>query len=59
MDFIIGSPKTVKKHDAFMVVVDMIRKETHFIPIKSNFKAIDVDNIFMKEISYCVVYPRP
>jgi hypothetical protein len=32
-----------------MVVVDKLSKETHFIPIKSTFKAIDVVNVFIKE----------
>jgi hypothetical protein len=35
MDFITGLPNTVKQHDAIMVIVDKLRKETHFIPIKS------------------------
>jgi hypothetical protein len=48
MDFIIGFPKTIRQHDAIMVVVDKLSKETHFIPIKSTFKAIDVVDIFMK-----------
>jgi hypothetical protein len=48
MDFITGLPKTTKQHDAIMVVVDKLSKETHFIPIKSTFKAIDVANVFMK-----------
>jgi hypothetical protein len=42
--------RTDKKHDTIMVVVDKLSKEPHFIPIKSTFKAIDVTNIFMKEI---------
>jgi hypothetical protein len=50
MDFITGLPKTVKQHDVIMVVVDKLRKEAHFIPIKSTFKAIDVSNVFMKDI---------
>jgi hypothetical protein len=50
MDLIIGLPKTVKQHDAIMVVVDKLSKEAHFIPIKSTFKSIDVANVFMKEI---------
>jgi hypothetical protein len=45
MDFIIGFPKEIKQHDVIMVVVDNLSKETHFIPIKSTFKSIDVDNI--------------
>jgi hypothetical protein len=50
MDFIIGFPKKIKKHDAIMIVVDKLRKASHFIPLKSTFKAIDVANIFIKEI---------
>jgi hypothetical protein len=48
MDFITGFPRTTKQHDAIMVVVDKLSKETHFIPIKSTFKAIDVVDVFMK-----------
>jgi hypothetical protein len=48
MDFITGLPKIVKQHDAIMVVVDKLSTTTQFIPIKSNFKAIDVVNIFIK-----------
>ena len=33
-----------------MVVVDKLSKEAHFIPIKSTYKAVNVANIFMKEI---------
>jgi hypothetical protein len=33
-----------------MVVVDKLRKTTHFIPIKSTIKVIDVVDIFMKDI---------
>jgi hypothetical protein len=50
MDFIMILPRKTKQHDAIMVVVDKLSKETHFIPIKSTYKAIDVANIFMKEI---------
>jgi hypothetical protein len=41
MDFITGLPKTMKQHDAIMVVVDKLRKTTHFIHNKSTFKAIN------------------
>jgi hypothetical protein len=50
MDFITSLPRTIKKHDVIMVVVDKLSNETHFILIKSTFKVIDVANIFMKEI---------
>jgi hypothetical protein len=58
MDFITGLPKTIKQHDAIMVVVDKLSKETHFIPIKSTFKSIDVANVFMKEIFRLHGFPK-
>ena len=33
-----------------MVVIDKLSKSAHFIPIKSTFKAINIVEIFMKEI---------
>ena len=50
MDFITGLPKSTKQNDAIMVVVEKLSKSAHFIPIKSTCKAIDIANIFMKEI---------
>jgi hypothetical protein len=48
--FIAGLPKLAKNNDAIMVVVEKLSKVVHFVPIKSTCKAIDIDNIFMKEI---------
>jgi len=48
MDFITRFPRTTRQHDAIMVVVDKFSKETHFIPIKSTFKAIDVVDVYIK-----------
>jgi hypothetical protein len=50
MDFITGLPTLTKHNDAIMVVVDKLTKSAHFIPVKSTCKAINVANIFMKEI---------
>jgi hypothetical protein len=50
MDFITGLPKSTKKNDAIMVVVDKLSKVAHFIPVKSTCKEIDITSIFMKEI---------
>jgi len=33
-----------------MVVIDKLSKSSHFIPVKSTFKAINIAKIFMKEI---------
>jgi hypothetical protein len=51
LDFIIGLPKTQKHNDYVMVVIDKISNFAHFIPVKSTLKAINIIEIFMKEIS--------
>ena len=50
LDFIIGIPRTQKHNDSIMVVIDKLSKYAHFIPVKSTFKAINIDEIFMKGI---------
>jgi hypothetical protein len=50
VEFITRLPQSTKQNDAIMVVVDKLSKYAHFIPIKSTCKAIDIANIFMKEI---------
>ena len=50
MDFITGLPKKVKQHGSIMVMVDKLSKEAHFIPVKYSYKAINITNIFMKDI---------
>ena len=50
LDFITGLPKNKKQNDYVMVVVDKLSKETHFIPVKTTYKAANIVDIFMKEI---------
>ena len=50
MDFITGLPRTKKQNDSIMVVVDKLSKATHFIHVKSTYKAVNITDIFMKEI---------
>ena len=50
MDFITSLPKNFRKHDSIKVVVDMLSKETHFIPVKYTYKVVNIENIFMKDI---------
>jgi hypothetical protein len=50
MDFITGLPTSNKQNDAIMVVVDKLSKSAHFIPVRSTCKAIDIAQVFMKEI---------
>ena len=50
LDFITGFPVTQKQHYSNMVVVYKLRKSAHFIPMKSTYKAVNVAEIFLKEI---------
>ena len=50
MDSITGIPKSKKKHDSIFVVVDKFSKATHFIPVKLTYKAVNIVDIFLKEI---------
>jgi len=53
IDFITGLPKNKKQNDSIMVVVDKLSKATHFIPVKSTYKAVNIADIFMKEV-FCL-----
>ena len=48
MDFITGLPNNFRQHDSIMVVFDKLIKATHFIPVKSTYKAVNIADIFMK-----------
>jgi hypothetical protein len=50
MDFITGLPKIQRQIDSIMVVIDKLSKSTHFIPVKSTYKSINIAEIFMKDI---------
>ncbi|KAL0426180.1 UNVERIFIED_CONTAM: hypothetical protein Slati_2792800 [Sesamum latifolium] len=40
MDFIVGLPRTLRKHDAIWVIVDRLTKSAHFLPIRQDRRAI-------------------
>ena len=44
MDFITGLPKSKKKKDSIFL------KASHFIPVKLTYKAVNIVDIFLKEI---------
>jgi hypothetical protein len=51
MDFITGLPRIAKMHDSIMVVVDKLTKVAHFIPLKTTHQAVDVADIFIREVA--------
>jgi hypothetical protein len=58
MDFITGLPKLARQNDAIMLVLEKLSKSAHFTPVKSNYKEIDISNIFMKDIFRLHDIPR-
>ena len=50
MDFIMELPNNFRQHHSIMVVVEKLSKAAHFIPVKSTYKAVNIADIFMKEI---------
>ena len=58
MDFITRFPNTWTQHDPIMVVVDKLTKESHFIPVKSTYKADAIAKIFMKDIFRLHGFPK-
>jgi hypothetical protein len=51
INFITKWPRTTRKHDSIMVVVDKLTKVLHFIPIKVTHKEFIIAEIYMREIS--------
>jgi hypothetical protein len=58
MDFIVGLPRSNKKHDSIMVVVDKLTKVANFIPLKTTHKASNVVDIYMRELAHFHGIPK-
>ena len=49
LDFVTGLPKNKNLNDSIMVVVDKLSKPTHFMPVKTTYKAANIADIFFKQ----------
>jgi hypothetical protein len=56
MDFITGLPR-VQGKDYIFVVVDRLTKFAHFFAIPTDYKAIQVAELFSGRYSGCTGYP--
>jgi hypothetical protein len=50
MDFVTSLPTVQGGYDSIMVVVDLLTKVAHIIPVKKTYKASDIARLFVKEI---------
>ena len=50
MDFVVDLPKTRRQHDSLWVIVEMMTKSAHFIPMKSTYRAEDYLRLCIDEI---------
>ncbi|KAL2226383.1 UNVERIFIED_CONTAM: Transposon Ty3-I Gag-Pol polyprotein, partial [Sesamum indicum] len=50
MDFVIGLPRTFRRHDAIWVIVDRLTKSAHFLPIRQNDSLDKLAELYVSEI---------
>ena len=50
MDFIVGLPMTPRKHDSIWVIVDRLTKSAHFIPVHTNYKTKQYEDLYISRI---------
>ena len=50
MDFVVGLSRTRRQHDSIWVIVYILTNSTHFIPVKSTYRAEDYARLYIDEI---------
>jgi hypothetical protein len=58
MDFIVGLPNTSQRHDSNWVMVDMLTKTTHFLPVHTTHRAEKYAEIYINQIVHLHGIPR-
>ncbi|WVZ79968.1 hypothetical protein U9M48_027490, partial [Paspalum notatum var. saurae] len=52
MDFIVRLPRTQKGYDSIWVIIDRFTKSTHFIPVKTTYRAKQYAELYISRIVY-------
>ncbi|WMV59027.1 hypothetical protein MTR67_052412 [Solanum verrucosum] len=50
MDFITGLLRSRRQHDSIWVIVDIMTKSTHFLPVKTTHSAEDYAKLYLQEV---------
>jgi hypothetical protein len=50
MDFIVGLPRTQSGDDSIWVIVDLLTKVAHFIPVKTTYFGPQLAELYMSRI---------
>ncbi|KAL0434126.1 UNVERIFIED_CONTAM: hypothetical protein Slati_2746900 [Sesamum latifolium] len=50
MDFVVGLPRTLRKHDAISLIVDRLTKSAHFLPIRQGDSLDKLAELYVAEI---------
>lgn len=58
MDFIIGQPRITRLNESIKVIVDKMKKSSHFIHVKSIYKVKFIAAIFMKNVFKLHGFPK-
>jgi hypothetical protein len=52
MDFIMGLPRTQSGYDSIWVIMDLLTKVAHFIPVKTTYSRLQLVELYMSRIVY-------
>src|SRR5262245_20372142 len=50
MDFVVGLPKSRRRHDAIWVIVDRLTKSAHFLPMSTTDSLETLSRLYVSEI---------